>query len=657
VRKRVRQLVPFRQSSHEAPARQFNLLRLPSPAEPADKAAIRRRGAWGPGDGSARARDCASFRRRSQPQRRSRIIRRVLTRLISLIFPISIAILIPTTAAIADVIYRLTPNIVNGEMINLQIEAQFPANDTGRTVLYIPGTDSIDGDWWRLISPFEVVGASVEQVSESKRILTSKPGTTITVRYRVISGYDRDPDVSVSNPYKPIIRPKWFQVLSDRVIVIPEMPEDTPVRFSWGSLPSGWRAITNLEHPTPQTVASARGSLFVGGADLKIIEQQIGSESRLRLAYRGEWVFSPQELVEKIAQYSLAEEALWDEPRGPFTVSLIPLAPLKTMSALGGRGLSESFVIFADPATSLKSMTSLIAHEGFHLWNPGRLGGLQGDDQAKEYWFSEGFTDFFETRLLLKSGLWTLEDFVSNANERLARYGQSKVRNAPNTRIRDAFWKDPEVEKLPYDRGWLLATLWDRRLERRSDGRKNLNSVIRAQRELALQNEAKGLRVSAAKLFPKVYLQSGGGDLGPDLAKYVQGGATIELPADLYGKCATVVTEEIAAFDSGFDGQKSAESGVFTGVDPEGPAYAAGLRDGMRRLSREISGDDDSTDDDSRNLISYRIIDEKGAQRTLSYYPAGKFRFKAQQIRLSPGLSESERKYCTQIVSGDLIER
>jgi predicted metalloprotease with PDZ domain len=289
----------------------------------------------------------------------------------------------------------------------------------------------------------------------------------------------------------------------------------------------------------------------------------------------------------------------------------------------------------------------LLAHERLHTWIPFGLGGLPDEKEALDYWFSEGFTDFYASRLLLRSGVWSLDDYVNRANEMLARYWQSGVRNAPNARIQQGFHSDDAVQQLPYDRGWLLAALWDDRLRRASGGRVNLDAAMLKQRALALQDDAGGVTIHAAQLFPTAYRLVGGGDLGPDLAKYVEGGATVELPADLYGACATVATEHIAAFDRGFDGAKSAETGVITGVEPDGPAYAAGLRDGMKRLGRE-----GVVDGDSRIVIGYRVIDDKGSERVIRYHPAGKLQVTLQQVRVAPGLSASQLTACARLMSG-----
>lgn len=109
-------------------------------------------------------------------------------------------------------------------------------------------------------------------------------------------------------------------------------------------------------------------------------------------------------------------------------------------------------------------------------------------------------------------------------------------------------------------------------------------------------------------------------------------GKPILLPADLFPGCVSVATDEIAAFDAGFDRNASTKTGAITGIDPAGLAHAAGLRDGMRRLGR--TGGEEG---DSRVPITYSVEDG-GAERTITYKPEGKGRLTVQTATMLPGL-------------------
>lgn len=107
-------------------------------------------------------------------------------------------------------------------------------------------------------------------------------------------------------------------------------------------------------------------------------------------------------------------------------------------------------------------------------------------------------------------------------------------------------------------------------------------------------------------------------------------GEPILLPANTFGPCATVVTEQRPSFSRGFDADATSNAGnVATGVDPLLPAYAAGLRNGMKILAR-TEGEPDNA------LVPYALlVEDKGKQRTIRYLPQVRERVTVQQFRIT----------------------
>jgi hypothetical protein len=101
----------------------------------------------------------------------------------------------------------------------------------------------------------------------------------------------------------------------------------------------------------------------------------------------------------------------------------------------------------------------LLAHEHFHHWNGGKIRMEETEQLA--YWFSEGFTDFFARRILLRCGLFDVAEYVRRLNESLALYWTEPMRHEKNARIAADFWKVQSIGELPYRRGDLVALLLD----------------------------------------------------------------------------------------------------------------------------------------------------------------------------------------------------
>ncbi len=101
------------------------------------------------------------------------------------------------------------------------------------------------------------------------------------------------------------------------------------------------------------------------------------------------------------------------------------------------------------------------------------------------------------------------------------------------------------------------------------------------------------------------------------------------IPEDSFGPCATIVTEQRPVFARGFDAEATAAAdNVVTGIDPRHPAYAAGLRNGMKILER-TEGEPDNA------LVPYALlVEDRGAKRTIRYLSQGEESIAVQQMRI-----------------------
>lgn len=544
------------------------------------------------------------------------------------------AVLASTAATASDeaVSYRLTPEVHDGAAAALDVEVTLHADRSGRTVIDLPDAGTGRRSRWRFISDLTAEGASMQEDGPAKRVLTSAPGARISLRYRVRSAYDREPDGDDGNPYKgAVILPTWFASLGDYIFVSPEQRDHAPASFQWGPLPRGWVVGSDLDPPSsgaPLTVSDVVNSVMLGGSDVKLLRRPIeGGE--LTVAIRGAWAFPQERLADDIATVIDVQRRFWGKASGPYFVGVVPLAAGSGVS-VGGTGKFQGFALYGTRNADEPMMRRILAHEHTHNWIPFQQGRMpDGAQESRVYWYSEGFTDFYTDRTLLRSGVWKLPDFVQHLNQVLREYDTSPVRTAPNRRIVSDFWTDENVQKLPYERGYLLAFLWDREIRAASRGRSDLDQVMFAMRDRYLA-AAPARKTYVVPGFEREIRIVGGVDVRRDVKRFALEGEPIRLPESLFGQCAKVATTTVASFDPGFDMAASAAKGAFTGVDPNGPAYRAGLRDGMTRVQR-LGGEPG----DSRVEISYRVRDQTGGERVIRYKPEGRTSVSFQQVELS----------------------
>lgn len=535
--------------------------------------------------------------------------------------------------------YTIAPVLAGRVLIGLSVGIRFAGDRDGETRLDLPQKWAGSDELWRHLTHLEVEGASaVREEGPAVRIISHRPGAPLTVRYRVRSGHDSDPGFDYHKA-RPLIFPGWFFFHGEGVFATPEGRQYAPAQFSWKSFPPDWKLASDLDHLSgirPGTVQDVVESVAIGGPDLQILQREIAG-APLRVAIRGSWRFTPEAFAGTVEKIVRAANALWGTPARPFLVAVAPLGDVGAGLSYLGTGRSDAFAVASTSAFELAEATSFLAHEYLHTWIPRELGGLPEQDEALGYWLGEGFTDFYAPHLLLRAGLWSLPEYVDNLNRTLQRNGTSPARNATAADVLQRFWTDQAVRKLPYDRGHLLAHLLAYRVRQATDGRTGLHDVLRLQLARAHRNAAEGRRISAVTLFPAIFREATGLDITSDLARYLESGQPIVLPADLFGGCYTVATVTQPEFHRGFDLDATERAGgVLTGVDPGSPAHAAGMRDGMRLIRREAG-----TLGDSSVEIAYRVQDGD-RERVIGYMPQGTGQITLQRVLPVPDLAAQE---------------
>lgn len=542
--------------------------------------------------------------------------------------------------------YSVAPVLQDSALTALAVEIRLAGDGDGETRLQLPGEWAGSDSLWRHLSGVRVDGAaSVREDGPDARVIAHAPGAPLVVRYRVASAYTADPGRAFEKA-RPIVLPGWFFFHGEGVFATPEGRDESPVSFAWRSVPAGWTVASDLDHlggTRPGTVTDISESAAIGAPDLVVVERRVGG-APLRLATLDRWSFPPARLADAVAAIVDAENRFWGEPGRPFIVPVAPLGGPADGYSFSGTGRSDGFSIAGTPGFTLDLAAHFLAHEYMHTWNAAELGGYRGENEGLIYWFSEGFTDFYAGRILLRAGLWTPAEYVEKLNAVTLRYASSPAYAATNAQLAERFWSDRAYEKMPYDRGHLLALLLDARIRRETGGRAGMDDVMRAQLAAARGEAGRDERMDVTSLFASVARDRFGVDLADDLARYADRGEPVLLPADLFAPCATVRTVTQPQFDRGFDvGATDAAGGVVVGVDSASPAFAAGLRDGMRILRREAG-----TPGDAAVEYAYRV-DDGGTERVIRYLPAGKDTLTFQRVVLGPDAASPE---CARWMSG-----
>ena len=475
-----------------------------------------------------------------------------------------------------------------------------------------------------------------------------KAGERIQVRYQILNGVanvDGDSPVDHRDMFRNQLGEKFFSAFGHGMFLVPEeaSPPGTVFCINFTQLPAGWSFVSSfgagqeagrVSYMTSVSYDVIRHAVFLGG-DFRVQRRDIEGRP-LYVAIRGDWPFEDGKFVDATATLIGAQRRFFGDFDYPhFLISLVPNRVTQG-SSTGGTAVYNAFAMHASKDFTVpgRSFEYLIGHEHLHTWIPVRIGAHGEEaDQAARYWFSEGFTDYLTHRLLLATGMWTLEDFAAGMNRVMERYFTSWARSATNARVAKEFWTHREVGQIPYLRGELLAWRWDGALRRKDttlDG--VLKSLVLPRDKLPASDSADPRDYATARLQSAMKALLGA-EVERDMAAYVERGDTLPVGAAFLGPCFTRTLESKVPFELGFDSAGIALRRV-QGVVAGSAAERAGLRDGMELVGWSIHFGDTAKE------VVAQVRDDNGQVRDYTYRPVTAQPIEVPVFTVKPGAAE-----------------
>jgi predicted metalloprotease with PDZ domain len=376
--------------------------------------------------------------------------------------------------------------------------------------------------------------------------------------------------------------------------------EDTRVEFD--DLPASWRVAVELDGAG--TTAGNRVSAYVAPSYDALVDApvEIGQFDEFHIEAGGR----PIRIVVHgdsgdRAKLSDALKRIVD-----YQVSLMGGAPFHEYLFLfhvgpnfGGGGMehSNSTSISADIPAQLPAYS---AHEFFHTWNVKRIRpqALEPVDYTKEMWtrslwFAEGVTNTYETYTLVRTGLWSSQQFYANM---AAEINELESRPAHKWQSVEQSSLDAWYEKYPsytrpeesvsyYNKGQLVGDALDILIRDKTDNRASLDDVLRALNVEYAQrgrfyNESVDLRAVCENVI-RSKASAADVDLGDFFSRYVSG--TDEIPfVDLLARAGLTMRDtgqRRASFGFVSNREPAGAASVGT-VEPGSAAEHAGLKEG-----------------------------------------------------------------------------
>jgi len=258
----------------------------------------------------------------------------------------------------------------------------------------------------------------------------------------------------------------------------------------------------------------------------------------------------------------------------------------------GGGGMEHANST-AIGAYSDEYLANVAAHEFFHLWNVKRIRPATlypVDDTKEQYtralWFAEGVTNSYASYTLVRSGIWSKEQFYADLGDQI-----TELEGRPANRWQSAeqssldawlekypLYNQPEFSVSYYTKGQVLGDLLDILIRDRTGNEKSLDDVMRSMNA----NFAKQEKTYRDSL--DVQLTAGnvaGSSFEEFFAKYVAGTEPFPYQQILALAGLALRTTEHHKPALGFSMEHEPNGPfVVNSVDSESPAALAGLRAG-----------------------------------------------------------------------------
>lgn len=397
--------------------------------------------------------------------------------------------------------------------VSLKVKLNLTGDRSGKTRLYYPNEFWGQENMFQVISDIQSPGNTVdiEKSNDGNFIIIGHlPGKPIIVEYSITQDFTN----SIANElyYRPIIQPDWFHIFGHCLFMMPEqlmeIKEKINISLVWKNFRPEFKIHNSFgSQQSTQSIneTSERflNSIFVGG-DFRIYKSVV-KKRPFYFAIRGNWINITDTGFVKLLQKTItAQRNFWNDYKiDYFTVTLIPTYADDKSLSLAGEGLTNSFSCYFSNNKRLDmgfKTAYLFNHELMHQW----IGHtIIPQREEVQYWFKEGFTDYFACKNMLTSDIIDTDTWLTETNDFFIKpLYTSSVKEAPNDSItKKNFWKNPDYQKLPYKRGYVFALYLDMKIKKET---KNKHSLTDVMRDLLLQVKNKGQMLTDSLFIKEV---------------------------------------------------------------------------------------------------------------------------------------------------------
>ena len=323
-------------------------------------------------------------------------------------------------------LHLVTVEITAGKVSGDFLDFVMPAWSPGRYAIY---------DFAKNVQEFEAAGAQGQSLAwtsldkQTWRVDVRQAGGIVKARYRVFANDLNGTFSQFDGTHANLNGPSIFMYVAGH--------KPDPLTLTVDA-PKDWQLISGFSDSTSQRTFQAPNydrlvdTPLEACAETKLAQfQEQGKTIRVAVHSYGGDSTDPSKLREGLQKIVHAEMALMPAPDFESYTFIFHFAPDISM----GDGMehlnSTQIIIRGSLGSSLAEALETAAHEFFHLWNAKRLrpAALGPFDYTREVytpslWLAEGVTTYVSYLSLLRSGLWTRQQFLARLGDEIRTLGR-----------------------------------------------------------------------------------------------------------------------------------------------------------------------------------------------------------------------------------------
>ncbi len=370
---------------------------------------------------------------------------------------------------------------------------------------------------------------------------------------RVIISYEvHQKNGDPAEVHEAIIRTDLVHSVGYGIFAIPSDAEETDkisFNIEWKEMPNKWKTISSYGTAKLLNFTAKAQELLhaIYAAGNLRIYQIADSKNPVFLSLYGSFDVKDNSIVASLQEIVKTQRSFFNDHDFPYYA--ISLIEGNDPNSMGGTRLYDSFAAYLPKGMNHTDYYILFAHEHLHNWIGGKISN--NERGSLDYWWSE--------------------EFIDECNQILRNYYLSPVINQPNSKIKNSFWKNENVQKLPYARGFVFAVYLNS-LIKLYDDTKSVDNIILDLFKIAKQQP---FSVKSFKEIAKNYTFQG---IEQEISRFIGQGKTIDLTV-----AASILPLEkikMGPYQRGFDRDKILKNKIIHNINPNSNAYKAGLRNG-----------------------------------------------------------------------------